>query len=87
MPAPAIITSVQERLSGRLSEKVSTGPWWSLTQRTLCGAVKGASSTLDKLTSRRKLYKPSPSRGLSLSGTSTWWGHSDKRPGASPTFS
>jgi ribonuclease HI len=43
--------------------------------------------TLDKLTSRRKRCRQSPSRGPSPFGTSTWWGHPDKRPGASPTSS
>jgi hypothetical protein len=62
-----------------------TGPRRSQTSRTSCGTVKCATSTLDKLTSRHRHYKPSPSRVLSPSGTSTWWGHSDKRPGASPT--
>jgi hypothetical protein len=59
----------------------------SLIQRISCGAVKDASSMLDKLISRRRRYRPSPSHGLSPSGTSTWRSHSDKRPGASPTFS
>jgi ribonuclease HI len=57
------------------------------TLRTSCSIVKGASFTLDKLISQRKCCKQSPLRGPSLSGTSTWWVHSDKRPGASPTFS
>jgi hypothetical protein len=87
MSAPAVTTPVREHLSERPSDKVSTGPRWSLTQRTSCGAVRGASSTLDKLISRRRRYRPSPSRGLSLSCTSTWWGHSDKRLGAAPIFS
>jgi hypothetical protein len=49
--------------------------------------VNGASSTLDKLISRRKRCRQSPSRDPSPSGTSTWWVHSNKRSGASPTFS
>jgi hypothetical protein len=59
MPTPAVTTPVREHLSGKLSDKVSTGPRRLLTQRTSCDAVKGASPMLDKLTSRRKHYRPS----------------------------
>jgi hypothetical protein len=86
-PAPAVITSVREHLSERLSDKDSTGPRRWRTPRTSYHVVKGASSTLDKLTSRRRRSRPSPSCGLSPSGTSTWCGHSDKCPGASLTSS
>jgi hypothetical protein len=87
MPAPTVTTLVQEHLSENLSNKDSISPQRSLTQRISCGTMKDASSTLDKLISWRRRCRPSPSRGLSLFGTSTWWGHSDKRSGASPTFS
>jgi hypothetical protein len=87
IPTPAVTTPVREHLSEKLSDKVSTGPWQSLTRRTSCGVVKGSSSMLDKLTSQRKRSRQSPSRGPLPSGTSTWWGHSNKRLGASPTFS
>jgi hypothetical protein len=87
MPAPAVTMLDREHLSGKLSDKVSTGPRRSPTQRTLCDAVKGANSTPGKLTSRRKHCRQSPSRGPSQSGTSTWWDLSDKRQGVSPTFS
>jgi hypothetical protein len=75
----------QEPLSKKLSDKFSTGPQRSPTRRTLCGAVRGANSTLGKFTSQRKRCRQSPSRGPSQSGTSTWWDLSDKNPGASPT--
>jgi hypothetical protein len=78
--------AVRQHLLGRLSDKVSTGPRRSQIPRTSCGAMKGASSTLDKLTSQHRRYRPSPSHGLSLFGTSIWWDLSDKRPGASPIF-
>jgi hypothetical protein len=71
MQALMVTTSVREHLSGKLSDKVSTGPQRSPTRWTLCGDVKGASSTLDKLISRRKHYRQFPSRGPSPSGTST----------------
>jgi hypothetical protein len=82
-----VTTLVQEHLLERPSDKASTGPRPSHTPRISCSAVKGASSTLDKLTSRCRRFRQSPSRGLSSSGTSTWWGRSDKRPGHSPTSS
>jgi ribonuclease HI len=87
MPAPVVTMPVREHLLGKLSDKVSTGPRWSPTRRTLCSAVKGANSTPGKLTPCRKHCRQSPSRGPSQSRTSTWWDLSDKRPGASPTFS
>jgi hypothetical protein len=83
MPAPAVITLARQHLSERLSDKDSTCPQWWQTPMTSYGVVKGASSMLDKLTSRRRRFRPSPSRGLTPSGTLTWWGRSDKRPGAS----
>jgi hypothetical protein len=43
------------------------------------GAVKGANSTLGKLTSRCKRCRQSPSRGPLQFGTSTWWGLSGAR--------
>jgi hypothetical protein len=58
-----------------------------LTRRTSCGALKGANTTPDKIISQRKHFRQSPSCGPSPSGISTWWAHSDKRLGASPTFS
>jgi ribonuclease HI len=73
MPAPVVTMPVQEHLSGRLSNKVSIGPQRSQTPTTSCGVVKGASSTLDKLTFRRRRFRLSPSHGLLPSGTSTWW--------------
>jgi hypothetical protein len=82
-PAPAVIMQAREHLSGKLSEKDSTNPRRWRTPRTLYGVARGASSMLDKPISRRKRSRPSPSRGLSPCGTSTWWGPSDKRPGAS----
>jgi transposase InsO family protein len=39
---------------------------------------------LGKVISRHKRCRQSPSCGPSQSGTSTWWAHSDKHPGASP---
>jgi ribonuclease HI len=87
MPTHVATTPDQEHLSGKLSDKVSTGPRRSLTQRTLCDAAKDADSTPDKLISRHKHCRRSPSCGPSQSGTSTWWAHSDKHPGASPTSS
>jgi hypothetical protein len=84
---PATITQAQGHLSGRPSGKVSTGPRQWRTPRTSYNGARGVSSTLEKLTFRRRHYRPSPSRGLLLSGTSTWWGRSDKRPGASLTSS
>jgi hypothetical protein len=63
MSAPVVTMPDQEHLSGKLSDKASTGPRWSPTRRTLCGAVKGANSTLGKLTSRRKCCRQSPSHG------------------------
>jgi hypothetical protein len=36
---------------------------------------------------QRKRCRQYPSRGPSQSRTSTWWVHSYKHPGASPTFS
>jgi hypothetical protein len=53
MPTRAGITLVQGHLSGKLSDKDSTGPqqWW--TPRTSCAIARGASSTLGKLISRR----------------------------------
>jgi hypothetical protein len=87
MPTPVVITPVREHLSERLSDKVSTSPQRWRIPRTSYGTVKGASSTLDKLTSRCKRSRPFPSRVFSLSGTSTWWGRSDKCLGASLTSS
>jgi hypothetical protein len=87
MPTPVVTMLDREHLSGELSDKVSTGPQRSQTRRTLCDAVKGASSTPGKLTFRRKHCRQSPSRGPSQSGTSTWWDLYDKRLGASLTFS
>jgi hypothetical protein len=75
-PAPAVITQAQGHLSTQ----------WR-TPRTSYDGARGASSTLDKLTSRHRHYRPSPSCGLLPFGTWTWWGHSDKRPGASLTSS
>jgi hypothetical protein len=43
MPALAITTPIREHFSGKLSDKVSTGPQRSPTQRTSCGAGRGAS--------------------------------------------
>jgi hypothetical protein len=54
MPAPAVTMPVREHLSGKLFDKVSTSPQRSPTRRTSCSVVKGASSTPDKLISRRK---------------------------------
>jgi hypothetical protein len=81
MSAPAVTTLVREHLSEWLAGKVSAGPQQSRTPRTSHDSVKGASSMLDKLTFRRRRFRPSPSRGLLPSGTSTWWDHSDEHPG------
>jgi ribonuclease HI len=56
MPVPAVTMPVREHLSERLSDKVSIGPQRSQTPRTSCGAVKGANSMLDKLTSQRRRF-------------------------------
>jgi ribonuclease HI len=87
MPAHVATTPDQEHLSGKLFDKVSTGPRRPLIQRTLCGAAKDANSTPSKLISRCKRCRRSPSCGPLQSGTSTWWAHSDKHLGASPTSS
>jgi hypothetical protein len=87
MPSHVVTMPNREHLSGKLSDKVSTSPRRSPTQRTLYGAAKGANFMLGKLTSWCKCCRQTPSCGPLQFGTSTWWGLSDKRPGASPTSS
>jgi hypothetical protein len=69
MPAHADITSVRELLSERLSDKGFTSLQWWQTRRTSYVVARDASSMLDKLTSLRKCFRPSPSHGLLLCGT------------------
>jgi hypothetical protein len=64
MPVPAVTTPVREHLSEILFDKVYIGPQWLQTPRTSCDTTKAASSMLDKLTSRRRRSRPSPSHGL-----------------------
>jgi hypothetical protein len=61
--AHVVTMSDRKHLSGKLSDKVSTGPRRSPTRMPLCDAVKGANFTLGKLTSRHKRCTQSPSRG------------------------
>jgi hypothetical protein len=61
------------------------GFYWPTTvadSKDIVRRCKGC-STLDKLISQRRFFKPSPSHGLLPSGTSTWWRHSDKHLRAS----